>query len=72
MLCNITKVIISAMIDMLLGMILGMIATPIMMKALKSLRQRLKVNKLLREAADIQGRKDIDSNDDDATNTSQN
>ncbi len=46
-----------------------MIASPVMMKALKSLRQRRKVNRLLREAADIQGRKNIDSNDDDVTNT---
>jgi heme exporter protein D len=51
------------MVDMLLGMILGMIASPIMMKAIKSLLQRRKVNRLLREAADEQERKDADSND---------
>lgn len=55
--------IISTMADMLLGMILGMIASPIMMKAIKSLLQRRKVNRLLREAADEQERKDVDSND---------
>jgi heme exporter protein D len=55
--------IISTMIDMLLGMILGMIASPIMMKAIKSLLQRRKVNRLLREAADQQERKDAGSND---------
>ena len=48
---------------MLLSMILGMIASPIMMKAIKSLLQRRKVNRLLREAADEQERKDVDSND---------
>jgi hypothetical protein len=53
----------STMLDMLLGMLLGMIASPVMMKALKSLRQRRKVNRLLREAADIQGRQDIGSID---------
>ncbi|HYZ59742.1 MAG TPA: hypothetical protein VE544_08800 [Nitrososphaeraceae archaeon] len=51
------------MVDMLLSMILGMIASPIMMKAIKSLLQRRKVNRLLREAADEQERKDVDSND---------
>lgn len=55
--------IMSTMVDMLLGMILGMIASPIMMKAIKSLLQRHKVNRLLREAADQQGIKDIGSND---------
>lgn len=46
-------------------MILGMIATPVMMKVIKSIRQRRKVNKLLREAAeDHLERKDIVANDD--------
>lgn len=49
---------------MILGMILGMVASPIMMKAIKSVRQKRKVNKILREAADQQEKKDIDSNDD--------
>jgi hypothetical protein len=44
------------MIDMLLGMILGMIASPLMMKLIRSLQQRRKVDKLLREAADLQKR----------------
>ena len=37
--------------DMLLGMLLGMIASPIVMKSIKYIRQRHKVNRLLREAA---------------------
>lgn len=37
--------------DMLLGMLLGMIASPIAMKSIKYIRQRHKVNRLLREAA---------------------
>lgn len=56
--------IMYTMVDMLLGMILGMVASPIMMKAIRSIRQRRKVNRLLREAADQQERIDIDSNDD--------
>jgi hypothetical protein len=56
--------IMYTMVDMLLGMILGMVASPIMMKAIRSIRQRRKVNRLLREAADQQEKIDIGSNDD--------
>jgi heme exporter protein D len=55
--------LISSIIDMLLGMILGMIASPIIMKVVKSVLQKRKVNKILREAADQQ-EKDTDSNED--------
>jgi membrane protease subunit (stomatin/prohibitin family) len=54
--------LISTMTDMILGMILGMVASPIMMKAIKSIRQKRKVNKILREAADQQEKKDVNSN----------
>lgn len=37
--------------DMLLGMILGMVASPLLMKLIRSLRQKRKVDRLLREAA---------------------
>jgi uncharacterized protein YlxP (DUF503 family) len=37
--------------DMLLGMILGMVASPLLMKLVRSLRQKRKVDRLLREAA---------------------
>jgi hypothetical protein len=56
--------LISNIMDMLLGMILGMVASPIMMKAIKSIWQKRKVNKILREAANQQENKDTDSNDD--------
>jgi uncharacterized membrane protein YccC len=46
--------IISSMVDMLLGMILGMVASPLLMKLIRSLQQRRRVDKLLREAADLQ------------------
>ena len=36
--------------DMLLGMILGMVASPLLMKLIRSLRQKRKVDRLLREA----------------------
>jgi hypothetical protein len=41
-------------LDMTIGMALGMIASPIMMKAVKAFKQRRKVNKILREAAELQ------------------
>ena len=41
-------------LDMTIGMALGMIVSPIMMKAVKAIKQRRKVNKILREAADLQ------------------
>ncbi len=37
--------------DMLLGMILGMVASPLLMKLIRSLQQKRKVDRLLREAA---------------------
>ena len=44
-----------SIVDMVLGMILGMVASPLLMKLIKFLRQKHKVNRLLREAAaDIQ------------------
>lgn len=40
-----------SMADMLLGMTLGMVASPLLMKLIRSLRQKRKVNRLLSEAA---------------------
>lgn len=40
--------------DMTIGMVLGMVASPLMMKAIKSIRQRRKVSKMLHEAAELQ------------------
>jgi uncharacterized membrane protein YccC len=53
--------IFSSMIDMLIGMILGMIASPLLMKLIRSLQLKRKVDKMLREAADMQNRKNDDS-----------
>jgi hypothetical protein len=38
-----------SLIDMTLGMILGMALSPIMMRLIKDFRQRMKVNKILKE-----------------------
>jgi len=43
---------IDTLLDMTIGMILGMVASPIMMKAIKILRQRRKVDKILREISE--------------------
>ena len=43
-----------AMINMTAGMILGMAICPIMMKAIKNVRQSIRVNRILREISDIQ------------------
>jgi hypothetical protein len=42
------------LINMTIGMILGMAVCPIMMKAIKSIRQSIRVNRILREISDIQ------------------
>ena len=46
--------IVDIIIGMALGMALGMVASPLMMKAIKSIRQRRKVSKMLREVAELQ------------------
>jgi hypothetical protein len=40
---------IDALLDMTFGMILGMVASPLMMKGIKVIRQKRKVDKILRE-----------------------
>jgi hypothetical protein len=40
-------------IDMTVGMILGMVASPIMMKGIKVIRQKRKLDRMLHEIAEI-------------------
>ncbi len=42
------------LINMTIGMILGMAVCPIMMKAIKGIRQSIRVNRILKEISDIQ------------------
>ena len=42
------------LLDMTMGMILGMAASPLMMKAIKAVRQRRRVSKILREISELQ------------------
>jgi hypothetical protein len=46
--------IIFMILDMTIGMILGMAASPIMMKGLKVIRERRKVNRILQEISQLQ------------------
>ena len=39
--------------DMIIGMALGMVASPLMMKGIKIIRHRRKLNKLFREIAQV-------------------
>jgi hypothetical protein len=41
-------------IGMVLGMILGMVASPLMMKAIKSIKQRRRVSRMLHEISELQ------------------
>jgi hypothetical protein len=40
--------------DMTIGMIFGMVASPLMMKAIRAIKQRRKVSRLLHEASELQ------------------
>lgn len=50
-----------SLIDMTLGMILGMALCPIMMRLIKDFRQRMKVNKILKEYVK-NNKKDLENN----------
>jgi hypothetical protein len=45
-------------IDMIMGMALGMAASPLMMKAIKIIRHRRKLNRLFREIAQVRQNRD--------------
>jgi hypothetical protein len=39
--------------DMIIRMVLGMVASPLMMKAIKSIKQRRRVSRMLREISKL-------------------
>lgn len=45
---------IDSMIDMILGMALGMVASPLMMKAIKNVKQKRRINRILHEISELQ------------------
>lgn len=40
--------------DMIIGMVLGMVASPLMMKAIRSIKHRRRVSRMLHEISDLQ------------------
>lgn len=44
-------------LDMIIGMAVGMVASPLMMKGIKIIRHRRKLNKLFREMAQVRQNK---------------
>jgi hypothetical protein len=46
--------IVDMLFDMTIGMILGMAASPLMMKAIRVIKQRRKVSRMLREISELQ------------------
>jgi hypothetical protein len=47
-------------LDMMIGMILGMVASPLMMKGIKIIRHRRKLNRLFHEIAQVRQNKGED------------
>ena len=45
-----------AIVNMTAGMVLGMALCPVVMKAIKSIRQRIRVNRILRDILDMEKR----------------
>jgi hypothetical protein len=52
--------VLGVSLDMIIGMALGMVASPLMMKGIKILRQRRKLNKLFSEMAQLRQKKEDD------------
>jgi hypothetical protein len=46
--------IVDMLFDMTIGMILGMAASPLMMKAIRVIKQRRKVSRILHEVSELQ------------------
>jgi uncharacterized protein YjgD (DUF1641 family) len=48
------------LLDMTIGMILGMAASPLMMKAIKVIRQKRRISKLLNEISELKKNGELD------------
>jgi hypothetical protein len=55
-------------LDMIIGMVLGMIASPLLMKAVKVIKHKRKMNRLFREIAQTRQNQGIDDLVSDARN----
>ncbi len=47
-------VVVILKVDMFIDMTIGMVASPLMMKAIKSIKQRRKISRMLREISELQ------------------
>jgi hypothetical protein len=49
------------LLDMTIGMILGMAASPLMMKAIKTIRQKRRISKMLNEISELKKNGELDN-----------
>ena len=49
------------LLDMTIGMILGMAASPLMMKGIKTIRQKRKISKMLNEISELKKNGELDN-----------
>ncbi|HEX9317424.1 MAG TPA: hypothetical protein VF884_00645 [Nitrososphaeraceae archaeon] len=47
--------VFDSIVDMTLGMILGMVASPLMMRAIRNVKQKRRVNKILHDILELNG-----------------
>ena len=48
--------LIDSMIDMILGMGVGMVASPLMMRAIKTIKQKRRIDRILQEIAELKSK----------------
>ena len=49
------------LLDMTIGMILGMAASPLMMKGIKTIRQKRRISKMLNEISELKKKGELDN-----------
>ena len=49
------------LLDMAIGMILGMAASPLMMKGIKTIRQKRRISKMLNEISELKKNGELDN-----------
>ena len=52
---------IDMLLDMTIGMILGMAASPLMMKGIKTIRQKRRISKMLNEISELKKNGELDN-----------
>jgi hypothetical protein len=49
------------LLDMTIGMILGMVASPLMMKGIKTMRQKRRISKMLNDISELKKSGELDN-----------